>query len=75
MKKPVLIAAIDPMRKTDDRFLDGIKGGDTNCRGPSRSWATARRRSGRCGPGGVVAKRLGDPPRTKWWKILNRDYS
>ena len=26
---------------------------------------------------GVVAKRLGDSygPRTKWWKILNRDYS
>jgi bifunctional non-homologous end joining protein LigD len=23
---------------------------------------------------GVVAKRLGDPPRTKWWKIVNRDY-
>jgi ATP-dependent DNA ligase len=26
---------------------------------------------------GVVAKRLGDlyGPRTKWWKILNSDYS
>jgi ATP-dependent DNA ligase len=26
---------------------------------------------------GIVAKRLGDTygPRTRWWKILNRDYS
>jgi bifunctional non-homologous end joining protein LigD len=26
---------------------------------------------------GIIAKRLGDSygPRTKWWKILNRDYS
>jgi hypothetical protein len=24
-KKPVLIAAIDPLRKADDRFLDGIR--------------------------------------------------
>jgi len=29
------------------------------------------------GQEGIVAKRLVDPygPRTKWWKILNQDYS